>query len=385
MLATYHEAKRLGYPATRFFQMLTEKGARATAKILLAGDEHKVSDGFTAMWERGRLDLTVEAICSQQRYRMLFTEQELETARKRLDNVDYRISETGAGAEKIQDLRREILTTSKAQPKQPDQRLRVFLCHSSGDKVPVRKLYKRLKNDGFAPWLDEEDLIPGQNWRQEIPKAVSMCHVVLVCLSLTSVNKEGFVQKEIKIALDVADEKPEGTIFIIPARLDESLVPDRLSHCHWVNLFEESGYPKLVHALNTRSKELGILVASPHSVTISNVQPAPSPNESIRRRVAEEIATLSKGDLGKENVEALGLLAEAGIANDAYVLGKLRQRGMAQGSIMGFFEGLSNRTPFVLRGHDHNRNVPTDHRTWTINPEYRQAILHYFAQSRKNQ
>jgi formylglycine-generating enzyme required for sulfatase activity len=149
--------------------------------------------------------------------------------------------------------------TSSSATEEPGQRLRVFLCHSSKDKALVRTLYQRLRSDGFAPWLDEENLIPGQNWRREISKAVSLCHVVIVCLSQTSVTKEGFVQKEISIALDVADQKPEGTIFVIPARLDENLeVPERLSQWHWVNLFEESGYRRLVHALNTRSKELGI-------------------------------------------------------------------------------------------------------------------------------
>lgn len=143
--------------------------------------------------------------------------------------------------------------------KEQGQSLQVFLCHSSQDKAFVRKLYQRLTDDGFAPWLDEENLIPGQNWQQEISKAVKMCHVVIVCLSQTSVNKEGFVQKEIRIALDVADQKPEGKIFIIPARLDEKAeVPERLSQWHWVNLFDESGYRRLLNALSTRSKELGI-------------------------------------------------------------------------------------------------------------------------------
>jgi len=40
--------------------------------------------------------------------------------------------------------------------------LHIFLCHSSGDKPEVRNLYQRLSNDGFDPWLDEEDLLPGQ-------------------------------------------------------------------------------------------------------------------------------------------------------------------------------------------------------------------------------
>jgi hypothetical protein len=30
--------------------------------------------------------------------------------------------------------------------------LRVFLCHSSGDKASVRDLYRKLRNDGVEPW-----------------------------------------------------------------------------------------------------------------------------------------------------------------------------------------------------------------------------------------
>ena len=41
-----------------------------------------------------------------------------------------------------------------------------------------------------------------------------------VFLSVDSVTKEGYLQKEIRQALDVANEKPEGSIFLIPARLD---------------------------------------------------------------------------------------------------------------------------------------------------------------------
>ena len=40
------------------------------------------------------------------------------------------------------------------------RKLKVFLCHSSGDKVTVRDLYKRLQADGFEPWLDEERFAP---------------------------------------------------------------------------------------------------------------------------------------------------------------------------------------------------------------------------------
>jgi hypothetical protein len=48
--------------------------------------------------------------------------------------------------------------------------LKAFLCHASGDKPPVRELYKRLVFEGVDAWLDKEKLLPGQDWRVEIPR-----------------------------------------------------------------------------------------------------------------------------------------------------------------------------------------------------------------------
>ncbi|HKV42216.1 MAG TPA: SUMF1/EgtB/PvdO family nonheme iron enzyme [Blastocatellia bacterium] len=152
-----------------------------------------------------------------------------------------------------------------ANPRQ----LRVFLCHSSKDKPAVRDLYGKLFAGGFKPWLDEEDLLPGQEWANEIPKAVRASDVVLVCLSPYSINKQGYVQKELKFALDVADEQPEGTIFVIPVKLEECDVPDRLSRWQWVNLYEDRGYDRLVKSLEHRSAELKR--PAPKSASISSV------------------------------------------------------------------------------------------------------------------
>jgi NAD-dependent SIR2 family protein deacetylase len=142
----------------------------------------------------------------------------------------------------------------------PQRNLKVFLCHASGDKPAVEGFYNTLVNDGIDAWLDKKNLIPGQSWQYEIPKAVKSSDVVIVFLSSLSVTKEGFVQKEIRIALDTADEKPEGTIFIIPARLENCEVPERLARFQWVDLFEEDGYERLYKALLLRAKSLGIVV-----------------------------------------------------------------------------------------------------------------------------
>jgi tetratricopeptide (TPR) repeat protein len=138
------------------------------------------------------------------------------------------------------------------------RRLRVFLCYSSGDRDLVRALSSRLTRPEFQLWLDEIDLLPGQYWRREIPRAVHDSDVVLVCLSSSSISKRGYVQKEIKFALDAADEQPEGTIFLIPVKLEECTVPNRLSDWQWVNLYDANGFDKLVGSLQTRARELRI-------------------------------------------------------------------------------------------------------------------------------
>jgi hypothetical protein len=106
-----------------------------------------------------------------------------------------------------------------------------------------------LLEDGLDPWLDEVDLEPGAEWRPAIERAVRKADVVLVCLSRSAISKTGFVQKEIAIALDAADERPEGRVYIVPVRLEACEVPDRLSRWQWVDLFDPRGYERLIKAL----------------------------------------------------------------------------------------------------------------------------------------
>ena len=124
------------------------------------------------------------------------------------------------------------------------RKLRVFLCHASQDKPIVRELYQRLLAAPYGddmgwidPWLDEEKLLPGQDWNIEIEKAVEAADVVIVCLSNTSVSKEGYIQRELKFVLDIALEKPGGTIFVIPLRLDDCELPRQLRSWQAVDYF----------------------------------------------------------------------------------------------------------------------------------------------------
>jgi hypothetical protein len=134
--------------------------------------------------------------------------------------------------------------------------LRVFLCHSSHDKPVVRSLYFRLRENGVYPWLDEVNILPGQDWEQEIEIGIRQSHVVLVCLSKSSIDKVGYVQKEIGSVLDLSDQQPEGTIFLIPVRLEKCEVPNRLRKFQWVDLYDRNGFERLLLALVRRAEDL---------------------------------------------------------------------------------------------------------------------------------
>lgn len=141
-------------------------------------------------------------------------------------------------------------------PKDSITKLNVFLCHASEDKLKVRELYHRLNVDGYNIWFDEKKLVPGQDWKLEIRKGIRSADVIVFCLSTISVAKEGYVQVEIKEALEFAMEKPEGTIFIIPLRLDNCSVPLSIQKWQWVDFLDERGYRELRKSLNFRKKEL---------------------------------------------------------------------------------------------------------------------------------
>lgn len=157
--------------------------------------------------------------------------------------------------------------------------LKVFLCHADVDSKTVRALYDRLTKDGVDAWLDKENILPGQAWDYEIRKAVREADAILVCLS-KQFNQAGYRQKEVRLALDTAMEKPEGAIFIIPARLEECETLESLRLWNWVNLFEADGYDKLLRALKVQADKVGVTIKGKRGAKSKPAATAPAENPS---------------------------------------------------------------------------------------------------------
>jgi hypothetical protein len=253
---------------------------------------------------------------------------------------------TDAAALYITERGRLQLREAEGARMEPKPRLRVFICHSSADKEVVRGLYNRLKGDGFTPWLDEENILPGREWDSEIRQAVRTSDVVVVCLSESSITKEGYVQKEIKLALDVAGEKPEGTIFLIPTRLEDCQVPRRLVGWQWVDLFAVRGYERLVGALRAREVQLhgrpnasGASRSTGQPPMDEKIEAPVSLAEKMKRALAEnEAAEEAERSNQQRQTELREAARKAGLAQFDTLADLLRAKGdvLNNESVPGF-------------------------------------------------
>lgn len=125
----------------------------------------------------------------------------------------------------------------------------VFISYSKKDSETVKSINELLKSHSIPTWIDVEKLLPGQEFDLEIQKAIGKCKAFLVCLSQSSVNKHGYVQKEIKKALEELWKIPEGKVFIIPVLLKPCKVPEALKKFHWVEYFQPDGPASLIKGL----------------------------------------------------------------------------------------------------------------------------------------
>lgn len=166
--------------------------------------------------------------------------------------------------------------------------MRPFISYAREDRDTARRLYDDLREAGISPWFDEESLVAGQNWREAIGLAVASCSHFVVIISEKSVNKRGFVQKEMRLAIEALEERPPDEIFVIPVRLDDSRPKhDRLRNLHCIDLFRDYdvGLKQLLKSLRSgRGKSAR-----------KNLHKVPPPTPTTSSRTKQHRATTAYG------------------------------------------------------------------------------------------
>jgi hypothetical protein len=133
--------------------------------------------------------------------------------------------------------------------------LAVLILHLSEDEQKARELYQRLRDDGFQPWVESENVIPGQNKQLEIRQRIQSSDVIVALLRDAFRREIGLEQQMLSCAIEEVGRRPLKSIFLIPTLVEECEIPWELSETKAVRLFEENGYEKLKLALKARLKE----------------------------------------------------------------------------------------------------------------------------------
>ena len=98
---------------------------------------------------------------------------------------------------------------------------KIFISHTSADKLFVRRLASRLEKDQFSVWLDEHDLIAGDPLPETIGRALEAAKVILVVVSKASISS-----RWLRYELNIATEKMiKGECRVIPIVIDETPLP----------------------------------------------------------------------------------------------------------------------------------------------------------------
>jgi len=250
------------------------------------------------------------------------------------------------------------------------RQLRVFLCHASQDKTIVRELQQRLADEGWIdPWLDEKKLHPGEDWRVSIEEAVESSDLVVICLSNSSVDKEGFVQKELRYAREIALEKPEGTIFLIPLRLEECDVPRGLKFFQWADYFgdkKEQNYIELLDSFSIRRQQIvrreqeRALREAEEKEKREKEEKARKEAEELAKREAEELARRKALEITLKEEERAHNIALDKARKEAFerALEDAREKARLEAEVYAqkeisekkYMGGWTNFAPFSLLG-----------------------------------
>lgn len=134
----------------------------------------------------------------------------------------------------------------------------VFISYAREDHSLATKVRDFLISSSFDAWMDTYDILPGEKWDDKIHDKLRSADFIVLCLSNHSVTKRGYLQKELRQAVELAKSMLDTDIYIIPARFDDCALPKNISEYQWVDLFIPEGYQRLYAALVEGAKRRGM-------------------------------------------------------------------------------------------------------------------------------
>jgi hypothetical protein len=134
----------------------------------------------------------------------------------------------------------------------------IFISYARPDREEAGEVFDDLSRRGLNPWIDYRKLVGGQNWDFEIKRALEKSELVVFVISGNSLDRRGYLQREIKFALDKHKEKLIDDIYIIPIILSEDIsISNEFKHIHCIYASSSDFYDQLETAINLQIERLG--------------------------------------------------------------------------------------------------------------------------------
>ncbi len=192
----------------------------------------------------------------------------------------------------------------------------IFVSYAREDQAPATSLVSFLKAAGFETWFDKDNLHAGQDWKTVIEQQIARARLVIFCLSKNSVDKIGFVQKEMRLALEQAELRPTSQVYIMPVALDGCTVPHALKRWHALDLREPKASQKLLDSIGNATGDGARAPIDDHQALSSAINSynhptsALQPGNSAFGSVAQEILDLIEQEPDPEQRGIVEILQE---------------------------------------------------------------------------
>lgn len=154
---------------------------------------------------------------------------------------------------------------------------RGFLSYAHEDQETAQRLYDDLVSRGHRLWFDRVHFRFDEGVDNQVLNAIRESTYFVLLLTPISVSKEGYIRKEIRLALDMIREFELARAFIIPVRssLCQPLESELAGLTQFIDLFPDwvAGINSLSATIPT-AERTALLNAGPHAIQAALCDPS---------------------------------------------------------------------------------------------------------------
>ena len=124
-----------------------------------------------------------------------------------------------------------------------------FISYAKENRQTVGDVATRLRQRDIFVWDDDSLLLPGDDWESKIEHAIENADYFLLFLSADTIERDGYKNRELRLALKKQSMKASGKRFIIPILIDRCEPPADLRELHWLRMWENDWESRLLRAI----------------------------------------------------------------------------------------------------------------------------------------